>query len=193
MIKVYYDLPGNHPKWILFNHKWQKIKSYLNQPYFNSGVESLDYVFTEVKNKFNRHTSIESTTNKYERYALLGGSEYKEWFVCVNQWPKNFIDPHFQIHNLLFHIRSSVWKDTCGSRCLLIDEIQSDWHNALRHDEYGGIAEMPYEKKWIELAIKVVLEIAIRGGYKSVCFTTSKMYDECYKGKYKVFEILYDK
>lgn len=195
IIKVYFDEhEGNRPRWYAFDHRWKMLFTEIGTHTFKHGFEAGDLIYSRLQEKFKDVTARGNTTNNiYERYSLFGGKNYKEWFVRVQDWPYAYVDKHFDIDNLLFHIRTSEWRDIEQEPVFLIDEIQSDWANDKRHSDEDEFAPMPYFKKWTELAIKTAMTIAVRAGYRKIGFTTAKQHAERYNRKQESFAILYDK
>lgn len=144
------------------------------------------------------------TTRCYWNYASLGkNSSYKEWVICLPDWPEAYVNSHFDLNNLVLHIRTSEWKDTKDQPLLLIDEIQSDWH-ALGRDigyyeigtitdkESDALPEAPYKKEWHELGIKLSIWIALLSGHRRVAFTTGNVHKSRYGQDLEGFHLLYD-
>lgn len=195
IIKVYFDDDiGNHPRWYAFDHRWKMLFTETRTNSFKRGFEAGDEIYSRLQNKFKDMVAMgNKSSNYFERYSLFGGKNYKEWYVCAKDWPHQYIDRHFKIQNLLFHIRTSEWIDIHQQSVFLIDEIQSDWANDIRHAEYDEVIPMPHFKKWIELAVKTALTIAVRAGYQRIAFTTAKQHAKRYNRKQESFAILYDK
>lgn len=115
---------------------------------------------------------------------------------------QDYSAPHFEgTPNILAHIRVQDFKTPEGKKVLLVDEIQSDWHQEGRDlrnkeikrimerdgvdkktataqvpDDFGytqpeGVPDAPFKKNWHELAMKRVLDYAAEGGYDSVAIT----------------------
>lgn len=56
----------------------------------------------------------------------------------VRDYPDNFISGHYSQDNVLCHIRGAGHKDAEGRSIFLVEEIQSDWHQAGRKNGYRG-------------------------------------------------------
>lgn len=76
--------------------------------------------------------SIDGAT-QYAEYQLPGGKNYGELLLTL---PNGVTDPyksnHWSEDNVLAHIRYNERNDTEGNRTLVIEEIQSDWHQDAR-------------------------------------------------------------
>lgn len=128
--------------WVVIDERWQRFKPY--QDYKNA-VDAIDALYTVASNRFRAYSS-KTPINYYERYSLLGkNSSYTEWLVCLPAWPAVFDNSHFDLKNLILHIRTSQWKDTKDQPLLLIDEMQSDWHALGRDHGYYGIGVIAEE------------------------------------------------
>ena len=192
---------GSGDSWFVFDEHWHQFKP--SKSYKNA-VDAVDFLYTVAADKFSEYTS-QAPRNYYERYSLLGkNSRYKEWLVCLPDWPEAHENLHFDINNLVLHIRTSEWKDTNDQPLLLIDEIQSDWHAFGRvngYYEFGAIAgedsdavpEAPFKKEWHELGIKLSIWIALQSGHRRVAFTRSNVHKSRYGKDLEGFHLLYDR
>ena len=95
-------------------------------------------------------------TSKYDEYALPGGENYREILLKLPPQGrgKDYYSKHYDEPNVLAHMRVQDFTDAEGKKMMLIDEIQSDWHQAGRDrgynieptkEELNKIAE--YERK----------------------------------------------
>jgi hypothetical protein len=186
--------------WVVFDENWQRFKPY--KDYINA-VDAIDFLYTVAADRFSEFSS-NSPRNHYERYSLLGkNSSYKEWVVCLPDWPETYENTHFYLKNLVLHIRTSEWKDTKDQPLLLIDEIQSDWHALGRDNGYydlgtlsdegsNAVPEAPFKKEWHELGIKLAIWIALQSGHRRVAFTNSNVHQSRYGKDLEGFRLLYD-
>lgn len=191
---------GSGESWCVFDEHWHRFKPYKN---YQNAVDAVDFLYTVAADRFSEYSS-KTPRNYYERYSLLGkNSSYKEWVVCLLDWPAVYENSHFDLENLVLHIRTSEWKDTKDQPLLLIDEIQSDWHACGRDNGYydiGTIADedsdavpdAPFKKEWHELGIKLAIWIALQSGHRRVAFTRSNVHKSRYGKDLEGFHILYD-
>jgi hypothetical protein len=76
---------------------------------------------------------------KYQRYSTPGGKNYREILLKL---PEDYLnEPYITDHfaddpNVLAHIRVSDFNTPDGKKVLLVDEVQSDWHQAGRSEGY---------------------------------------------------------
>lgn len=105
---------------------------------------------------------------------------------------------HFgeQGQDLLAHARVQDFKDVDGSKVLLVDELQSDWHREGRKYGYKGQPnpsslkaggstytpdqppDAPFKSTWPELVMKGMLRDAVEKGYDKIAWTTGKTQQE---------------
>jgi len=91
-------------------------------------------------------------TPKFESYTLPGGENYRETLIQLEgpgqvmersvgpNAPRDdalFRSPHWDEPNVLAHLRTTD-RDVGGDKTLMIEEIQSDWHQAGRKRGYAG-------------------------------------------------------
>lgn len=191
---------GSGESWFVFDEHWHQFKP--SKSYKNA-VDAVDFLYTVAADKFSEYSS-QAPRNYYERYSLLGkNSSYKEWVVCLPDWPETYENSHFDLNNLVLHIRSSEWKDTKDQPLLLIDEIQSDWHAFGRDNGYydigtlaeegsDAVPEGPFKKEWHELGIKLAIRIALQSGHHRIAFTTANVHKLRYGRDLDGFHLLYD-
>lgn len=98
-----------------------------------------------------------AAATKFDKYTLPGGENYHELMLTLPEnpstekgpigWgdtaggtfdPKNFRGSHFDVPNILAHVRFNERTSADGKRTLFIEEIQSDWHQAGRKRGYKG-------------------------------------------------------
>ena len=76
---------------------------------------------------------------KYQKYSTPGGKNYREILLKL---PEDYLnEPYMTDHfgddpNILAHIRVSDFNTPDGKKVLLVDEVQSDWHQAGRSEGY---------------------------------------------------------
>jgi len=191
---------GSGESWCVFDEHWRRFKPYKN---YEDAVDAIDFLYTAAADKFSEYSS-KSPRNYYERYSLLGkNSSYKEWVVCIPSWPDGFEQSHFDLMNVILHLRTSEWKDIKDQPLLLIDEIQSDWHTFGRvhgyHDvgadvesDSDAVPDAPFKKEWHELGVKLAIWLALQAGYRRVAFTSSSVHRSRYGRDMEGFHLLYD-
>ena len=191
---------GSGESWFVFDEHWLQFKPVKN---YKNAAYAVDFLYSVAASKFSEYTS-QVPRNYYELYSLLGkNSSYKEWLICLQDWPEAYENLHFDLNNLVLHIRTSEWKDTKDKPLLLIDEIQSDWHALGRDNGYYNIGtildegsdavpDAPFKKEWHELGIKLAVWIALQSGHHRVAFTRSNVHKSRYGKDLEGFHLLYD-
>ena len=180
----YEDLATIAPNWIVLDHKGKMLLSHeRHRGWFPTAIEAFDEMHRAIRKRFDEFGS-ERPSTLYDQYALMGGKNYQEWFLCLPGWPLPYRDGHFKLKQLLVHIRTTERLDHDGRPLLMVEEIQSPWHadihkhgSTTEKDEIGQdelVADAPFAKEWHELAIKAVIWLAVRKGYAHIGFTTGK-------------------
>jgi hypothetical protein len=140
--------------------------------------------------------------DKMSSLALTDGvvPTYREFLMRVPQKSDSaaFKTHHWEDENVLVHMRMFGYFDSAtGKTSLVIEEIQSDWHQ--RGYRYGyndpgmGLAEQsaasaetgtvpasPFKKGWKMVGMKRMIRYAVENGYDSVAWTTGDMQKERY-------------
>lgn len=104
-----------------------------------------------------------------------------------------FRSSHFPEPDILAHIRTTDRTLPSGEKALLLDEIQSDWHQAGKQAGYlkptdegylaagwqphaggGPVQDAPFKDTWHELALKQAIDDAVKGGYSRILLNTGE-------------------
>jgi len=179
----YEDLMTTAPNWIILDPQGKLVLSHArHHGWFPTAVEAFDEMHRVISNRYGSYGK-ENPVTLFDQYTFLGGNNYQEWFVCLPEWPLPYCDNHFEVDQLLIHIRTTERMDYDGRSLLMIEEIQSPWHADIKR--YGAykdeeeleeddslIAHAPFAKEWHELAIKATIWLAIKHGHERIGFTT---------------------
>jgi len=181
----YEDLMTVAPNWIILDPSGKLVLSHdRHRGWFPTAVEAFDEMHRVIHNRFDAFGKDNPATI-FDQYSFLGGNNYQEWFVRLPNWPLEYRDNHFELDQLLIHIRTTERVDYDGRTLLMVEEIQSPWHADIRNngaytvkyelEEDGDlIADAPFGKEWHELAIKAVIWLAVQQGHNHIGFSTGK-------------------
>lgn len=178
------DLATTAPNWIVLDHKGKMLLSHERHGgWFPTALEAFDEMHRAIRSRYDKFGGERSNTY-FDEYTFLGGNNYREWFICLPDWPLPYRDGHFKLRQLLVHIRTTERIDHNGVPLLMVEEIQSPWHADIRkygsttdQDEVGEddlVADAPFAKEWHELAIKAVIALAVQQKLTQIGFTTGK-------------------
>jgi len=128
-------------------------------------------------------------TNKYEYLSLHGGSDYREWWVTLPDYPGSHFTAHSYERNVLAHARTKTRRDINGRKLLFIEELQSDWHQS------GGrnAPVAPFRKEWAALTLKLLLMYAIDRHYDGIAWTDGDIQRSRYHKPLGAILRIYDK
>ena len=104
-------------------------------------------------------------STEYEKYKLPGGENYREVLLTLPQvGDETFRSRHWDEKNVLVHFRLTDRTDESGNKTLLVEEIQSDWHQEGRgkgyKDEAAATAKAAFDTFSQKLAEKYGLNPA---------------------------------
>jgi hypothetical protein len=136
--------------------------------------------------------------NHFTRYALPGGDNYTEWLITAPNLADRYWGEHFDLPNIVAHVRTSERKTPHGTRVLLMEEIQSDWNQALREairqsqqprpavelievewdEDIEAPPDNPYLNHWLDAALGMMLLLAVQRGFSGVAWLPSKLHAE---------------
>lgn len=113
-----------------------------------------------------------------------------EFQLALPSLEESYFSPHFFARNVFAHFRVTVFSAGAAGRVMLLDEVQSDWVNALRRQRRGDNVEVPYrfydklrpsrdyrvpecplEKQWLEELVEYVLQEAEDRGVDCIAWT----------------------
>jgi len=120
---------------------------------------------------------------------------------------------HFDQPNILAHLRVNDRVDADGKKMLLIEEVQSDWHQAGREKGYAGnlgpkisdeeykrgldlqnkyVPDAPFKDTWYQLALKRAIQHAAENGYDRIGLTTGSQQAARYDLSKQLSEVSYN-
>lgn len=123
-----------------------------------------------------------STLRAATPIALLkaGASEaeidtFWSWHSSLEGGWREFKSVHWSVPNVVAHLRLIDRYDEQGRRVLFVEEIQSDWAEEGRQKGFHGrdVPPGPFvssTQRWVALAIKRVISMAVSEGYGRVAF-----------------------
>lgn len=190
---------GSFETCIVFDNYWNQLRP--KRGY--TMLEAVDIAYIAISQRLKSYVSIGDDT-KFERFSTLGdGSRYQEWLLRLPNWNLflRFEGGHFDLNNVLLHLRTTHWRDEQGCDLLLVDEVQSDWHARGRDYGYyrvgddfedGQVPWVPFAKEWALLGVRVAIAIAVQKGFNRLAFASSKVQAERYGELMDGFVQLYD-
>lgn len=130
----------------------------------------------------------------YDYMTLHGGEQYREWLATLPEYAHTHFTGHYMERNVLAHIRTKVRTSLCGARVLFIEELQSDWHQALaRKQSRGIIPHAPFKKEWPALAMKLMVMHAASQNLDGIAWADGKVHEMRYDKSLPPLRRLYDK
>ena len=113
---------------------------------FTKRMETMRELQNEFANSGNMEKAISFASKADELQAYIKQLEK----IPVTRQTENFQSSHFDQPNILAHMRVNDRIDADGKKMLLVEEIQSDWHQTGREKGYKNNVEL--EKKFDELS-----------------------------------------
>ncbi|MBK7813137.1 MAG: hypothetical protein IPJ52_01910 [Rhodocyclaceae bacterium] len=136
--------------------------------------------------------------NHFTRYALPGGDNYTEWLITAPNLADRYWGEHFDLPNIVAHVRTSERKTPHGTHVLLMEEIQSDWNQALREairqsqqprpavelievewdEDIAAPPDNPYLNHWLDAALRMMLLLAANQGFAGIAWLPGTLHAE---------------
>lgn len=184
---------GESPAWFALGPYGKVISDTQNSaPFFASKELAMQAADSHARQSHRLRPQLTYSTT-YEYMSLHGGEEYREWLVTLPDYHRTHFTAHYHERNILMHIRTKVRESEDGSRVLFIEEIQSDWQQAVaRYGLQSGIPVAPYRKEWASLAMKLMLMHAVKSGLDGIAWSDAAVHELRYDRAMTPLSRLYD-
>ena len=93
--------------------------------FFENSFDAKSAADEHAREHFGMRSGAKKHTH-FDHLTLVGGNDYREWFVSLPDHQRIFFGKHFYDHNILAHIRTTTRTDTAGRKILFIEEVQSE-------------------------------------------------------------------
>ncbi len=161
-------------------------------PFFASSHTALQAADEHARESHRVRPRLNYSTT-YEYMSLQGGEEYREWLVTLPDYHRSHFTAHYQERNVLLHIRTKIRQTEQGERVLFIEELQSDWQQAVaRYGLHSGIPPAPFRKEWASLALKLMLLHAAKLDLDGIAWTDAEVHQLRYDREMGPLQQLYD-
>jgi hypothetical protein len=149
--------------------------------------------------------------NHFSEYILPDGSNYSEWLITAPHVPETYSGSHFEVDNVVAHVRTTDRISPEADRLLVMEEIQSDWNQSLREAEHvlaerGWIAGQrfpcdldippfnPYLHHWLDAAVRMMILLAAENGYRGIAWLPGRLHAERFPSAIASgLEVFYDR
>jgi hypothetical protein len=178
------SLWGKEHSWQAVTHEGKVIHNAIRQSGFQSAQTAADLAASHASALFPKRVAL----GHYSNLAWTGGESYREWLITLPYYPASYLSGHFNIRNILAHVRCDGREGADGERVLMLQEVQSDWaqraRRALSKGEMVSDDEVPppFMKEWPALVMKLVLLHAAHQGLDAVAWTRGAHQVFRYKG-----------
>jgi hypothetical protein len=203
-VEVDTGLFGRHRYWSLSVPRGgKKLATHSVGRRFASGQEALAYgraLVGRMARRLSQEGFVGQTKalNQFTRYSLPGGDNYTEWLITAPNLVDEYWGEHFDLPNIVAHVRTSERISPQGARLLVMEEIQSDWNQALREairqsqrprpaegeddiawdDDVESPPDNPYLNHWLDAALRMMLLLAAQRGFSGISWLPGKLHAE---------------
>ena len=164
---------GMDRHWLAMSHDGRMLEDEDNQILFPTPCYAALASKKDAKRRFPKRVAL----GEWSDHAWTGGTDYREWLVTMPFFPYSYFSPHFNVRNVMAHIRCDIRDGPEGERVLLVHEVQSDWAKSTR-DAIGMLEAdpdheqfPPFWREWLSLTMKLVLLHAAHQGADGVAWT----------------------
>ncbi len=125
---------------------------------------------------------------RWADWSWTGGEQYREWLITLPYYPYSFFSSHFDVRNVLAHVRCDLREGGDGERVLMLHEVQSDWAQQARRairdfgEDQSEIAVPPFLNEWPALTLKLMLLHAAHLGVDALGWTRGAHQVHRYRG-----------
>jgi hypothetical protein len=188
---------GRHRYWSFSVPSGRKhLPSFKRGKQFYSASEAVTYAKAVIARMAQDFVGPAQSRNRFTRYALPNGDHYTEWLITAPNLLEGYWGPHFEIKNLIAHVRTTERTTPDGLRLLVLEEIQSDWNQELRKaildrkarelpdyvDDIFDMIDMPplnpYQHHWLDAALRMMLTLAAHQGFDGVAWLPGQLHAE---------------
>jgi hypothetical protein len=175
---------GTDAHWQAVTYDGQVIRTTMNQTLLSTAESAKALATGHAKLHFPKRMAL----GRWSHIAWSGGEEYREWLITLPYYPASYFSSHFNLRNVLAHVRCDVRQGADGERILLLQEVQSDWAQNARRAIGAGTLQPgdedypPFLKEWPALTMKLVLLHAAHRGMDAVAWTRGAHQVFRYKG-----------
>lgn len=188
LLNRYRDLTTQEPVWIATDEKWRPLTLLHHDGQhtrFQTLEEAKASIEAAIERRFRGYGHHYPST-QWDGYVAPGGEAYREHFLVLANWPVHYVGPHFDLPNILIHLRTTQRTDITGQRLFFLEELQSDWHQlGKRHGFYAEHRDSPpfapFAAEWAELGLKALLWLAMRAGINRIAWTTGQLQEWRYQ------------
>lgn len=129
------SLWGPEHTWQAVTHEGKIIQNDAKVTGFQTAQEAVNLAASHAREHFPKRVAL----CRWGKWAWSGGEGYREWLITLPHYPANYLAGHFDVRNVLTHVRCDVREDGDGRRVLMLHEVQSDWaQRARRGYQRGG-------------------------------------------------------
>jgi hypothetical protein len=175
---------GSEHSWQAVTREGKVIQNLFRVAGFQTVQGAADLAASHAQQHFPKRVAL----GRFSGYAWTGGESYREWLITLPYHRANYLGGHFDVRNVLAHVRCDVREGSEGERVLMLQEVQSDWaQSARRAISAGDMAQddaerPPFLKEWSALAMKLVLLHAAHQGLDAVAWTRGEHQVLRYRG-----------
>lgn len=186
-------LNGGDSQWFVLGPYSKLIANLETRSLYFSSSDAAIQVASQHARSSHRIRPELTYSNTYEYMSLHGGEEYREWLVTLPDYHRSHFTAHYHERNILLHIRTKIRETDDGSRVLFVEELQSDWQQAVaRYGLRSGIPVAPFRKEWASLALKLMLLHAVKSGLDGIAWADAPVHNLRYDRSMSALERLYD-
>jgi hypothetical protein len=181
------------PRWFVLGPYGQLIAEKDTQSsFFVSSAAAMQMANNHARRSHRLRPQL-SYSGRYEYMSLHGGSDYREWLVTLPNYHRSHFTAHYHERNILLHVRTKIRETSDGCRVLFVEELQSDWQQAVaRYGLRSGIPLAPFRKEWASLAIKLMLMHAVKSGLDGIAWADAAVHELRYDRPMNAIQRLYD-
>ena len=121
---------GPELNWQAVTYGGKVIRNASKQSAFQTMEAAAALAVSHAKQNFPKRVSL----GRFSSYAWTGGEAYREWLITLPYYPASYLTGHFNVRNVLAHVRCDIRECMDGERVLILQKVQSDWAHPLRSE-----------------------------------------------------------
>lgn len=170
---VHQTLWGPESHWQAVKHDGTVLRDAWGQTLHATRAAATELASFHANQNFPKRLAL----GKFAKFSWTGGEDYREWLITLPYLPETYLSGHFNVRNVLAHVRCDVRLGADDERVLMMQEVQSDWAQRARralsngHMNTDDEVPPPFMKEWSALVLKLVLLHAAHQGLDAVAWT----------------------
>ncbi len=115
---VHQTLWGSKSHWQAVLYDGAVLRNVWEQSLFSTSEAATELAALHAKQNFPKRLAL----GRFGRFAWSGGKDYREWLITLPYYPTSYLSGHFDVRNVLAHVRCDIREGVDGERVLMLHD-----------------------------------------------------------------------